>query len=77
MKVIVKPTDRERPIVILLPSLMVFSPITAAFGAMCTDYSFRQINNLMKALREAKKQLKGRPLVNVTEKSGEQVQVYL
>ena len=77
MKVVVRSADRKRPIVIALPSWLVFNPITAALGAMATDFSFQQINKLMKALRKAKKQLGKQPLVNVNEKGGDRVQVYL
>ena len=77
MKVIINDGSRERPITIRLPLGLAANRVSSAIIAKNSEMSFEQAQALMKALKRAKKQLSGAPLVEVKSANGEEVTVYL
>ena len=78
MKIKIKDSSRERPIVIPLPLCLVANPISSLAIAHYTDIlSFEDAQKLMKALRKSKKLLRGTPLVEVQSADGDEVTVWL
>lgn len=78
MKVVIKNGGEEKTITVALPTALVLNPASAAIVSTQTEeFTYRQLNSLMKALRKSKKVLGGAPLVEVNSGDGDRVVVYL
>lgn len=78
MKVVIKNGGEEKTITVALPTALVFNPASAAIASKYTEeFTYRQMNSLMKALRKSKKVLDGAPFVEVKSSDGEEVMVWL
>ena len=78
MKVVIKNGGEEKTITVALPTALILNPASAAIVSSQTEeFTYGQMNSLMKALRKSKKVLDGVPFVEVKSSGGEEVTVWL
>ena len=77
MKIIVKEKGQEKPLTIRVPLRMLLNSITAGVAAKHTELSYMQMVKLMRAVKKSAKRLDGIPLIEVMEKNGDEVTIFL
>ncbi len=78
MRICIREREKSRPIVILLPTRLLCSPIAGAILRCATGkLTTAQWCRLLRALRRSARVLRGTPLVEVQEADGDSVRIYL
>lgn len=77
MKIIIKKADENKLIKVPIPLPLLLNPATAAIGSACTEYSYNQLNQIITVLRKSKKVLNGMPFIEIVEKNGDHIVIYL
>ncbi len=78
MRIYIRGQGKARPIRILLPTRLLLSPIAGSILHRTSGkWTAAQWRKLLGALRRSARVLKGMPLVEVEEKDGDSVRIYL
>ena len=78
MRLYIQMQGKPRPILIVLPTRLLFSPLTGTILRCATGkLTTAQWMKLMRAVRRSARMLRGTPLVEVEEADGERVTIFL
>lgn len=77
MKIIIKEKEWNKKLTFRVPLWVVINSVTATVVSKRLNLSYSQAQELMTELKKSAKLLKGKPFIEVTEKGGDEVTIFI
>lgn len=76
MKIILKEKAHKK-LILYMPLGVMINPITTSILSKKSGLSYSQAQEIMKELKKSSRLLKGKPLIEISEKDGDEIIIFI